>query len=236
MNLIDVILILCILLFGVIGLKRGVIKELTITIGTVIVVVLAFYFKNPLANLFCSIFPFFEFGGAFQGLTVLNLVFYQLIAFILITAVLMLILNVLITASSIFEKFLKMTIILGIPSKILGAIVGLVEGVVVAFVIVFFISQPAFHIDGVQDASVAQFVLNSTPVLSPMTKDLNQAFQDIYELSTIPDKKDNKNEFNKETVDILLKYKVIDADLVTKLIDNGKLKIVGIDSVLNKYR
>lgn len=236
LNLIDALIILCVLLFGVIGLKRGVIKELTITIGTIIVVVLAFHFKNPLANFLCNLLPFFEFGGAFQGLTVLNLVFYQLIAFLLIASLLMVVLNILITVSGIFEKLLKFTIVLGIPSKILGGIVGLIEGFVVAFLLVFFLHQPAFHIDAVQESKMASFLLNSTPILSGTVKDFNQAFEDIYHLSVITDTKEDKNEFNKETVDILLKYHVVDTDLVSNLIDKGKLKIVGIDSVLNQYR
>ena len=47
MNIIDVAFILIILMSGIIGLKRGVIKESVSFLGLFIVVVLAFILKNP---------------------------------------------------------------------------------------------------------------------------------------------------------------------------------------------
>ena len=44
------------------------------------------------------------------------------------------------------------------------------------------------------------------------------------------------NEFNKETLDLFLKYNVVSVDSVDKLIKDNKLKIDGIDEVLVKYR
>ena len=44
------------------------------------------------------------------------------------------------------------------------------------------------------------------------------------------------NEFNKETLDLFLKYNVVSIDSVDKLIKDNKLKIDGIDEVLVKYR
>ncbi len=43
-------------------------------------------------------------------------------------SILTIILKVLTLATNIFEKLLKMTIILGIPSKLLGMVAGFVEG------------------------------------------------------------------------------------------------------------
>lgn len=236
LNVVDIVIILLILMFGLIGFKRGVFKELVTTVGTILVIILAFYFKNPLANFLSLNLPFFEFGGPFLGLTSLNIVLYQLISFLIICALLSVILNLLISVSGILEKILKMTIILSIPSKILGAIVGFIEGFVLVFIILFFINQPSFNLQIVNESKLTPVILNSTPGLSNVIKDFNSSFEDIYELSNKYMNTSDKNDFNKETVDVLLKYKIVTVDHVSKLVEKDKLKIVGIDSTLNQYR
>lgn len=236
LNIIDVIIILLILMFGIIGFKRGVFKELVTTVGTILVIILAFYLKNPLANFLSLNLPFFEFGGIFLGLTSLNIVLYQLISFLIICSLLSIILNILVSISGILEKFLKLTIILSIPSKILGAIVGFVEGFVLIFIALFFINQPAFNIQIVNESKLTPVILNSTPGLSNVIQNFNSAFEDIYELSNKYMNTSDKNDFNKETIDVLLKYKIVTVDHVSKLVEKDKLKIVGIDSILNQYR
>ena len=64
--------------------------------------------------------PFFNFGGIFKGVTVLNILIYELIAFFVVLAVLFVLLRIFTFFSFMIEKILDLTIILGIPSKILG--------------------------------------------------------------------------------------------------------------------
>ena len=59
---------------------------------------------------------------------------------------------------------------------------------------------------------------------------------DIYELGKKFETNKDPNQFNLETVDTMLKHHIVKTDYIEKLIDKGKLKITGIDSVLNKYR
>ena len=134
----DAVIIGLMIFFGISGLKNGFFKQTVLTIGTILVFVLSYYFKDYLANFFSYNLPFFDFPGTFQGLEVVNIILYQMLAF--------LILVVLLKITGVFEKILKFTIILGIPSKILGFILGLVEGYVVIFVALFFLSQPAVNI------------------------------------------------------------------------------------------
>ena len=42
--------------------------------------------------------------------------------------------------------------------------------------------------------------------------------------------------YNREALDILLKYEVITVDSTEKLIENEKIKIPGVESILAKYR
>ena len=46
---------------------------------------------------------------------------------------------------------------------------------------------------------------------------------------------DDSNEFNLETLDLFLKYKVVTVDTVKKLDDSGKINIEGIETVIDKY-
>lgn len=225
MNVIDVAVVLLILCAGVVGLKRGVFKELVMTVGLLIVYVLAFKLKDPIADWLSMNLPFFNFGGVMEGATCLNILLYQAIAFIIVFAVLMLIFNVILSITGIFEKVLKFTIILGIPSKILGFIVGLIEGYIVMFMVLFVLNLPFLRVDVVEQSKLREPILNSSFVLSNVANSTNNAISDIYKLEK--NFIDNKNidYFNNETVRILLKYDVVDREYIDKLISSGKIDV-----------
>lgn len=235
-NIVDVVILLMFLLMGLVGFKKGVIKQGVTTIGTILIFVLAFYLKNPIAEFLSLHLPFLSFGGLFKGVTALNIIMYQLISFIIVMAVLQIALNVLIKVSGIIEKVLKFTIILGIPSKILGLILGLVEGYIIIFIVLFFLKQPAFNLTIFHDSELTPKILNSTPVLSNLAGGMVDTVNDLYSLGEkYKDAKDS-NQFNKEAIDTMLEHKIVSVDYIEKLIDKGKIDIIGIDSILNKYR
>lgn len=236
MNIIDILIILLIILGGVIGWEKGFFKQTVSTVGIIIVFILAFYLKNPLAEFISLLFPFFDFGGVFKGITAINIILYQLVSFIIILAVLSVVLNVIIKVTGIVEKILKFTIILGIPSKILGFIVGLIEAYVIIFVVLFFASQPAFNFEPLNESKITPKILESTPVLSNIAGEMVNTVNDLYSLGDKYVSESDSNNFNKEAIDIMLKHKIITVNYVEKLIDKNKINIVGIDSVLNKYR
>lgn len=236
-NIVDVIIILILGLWGVVGLKRGVIKQGVMTIGTILVFVLAFFLKNPLADFLSLNLPFINMGGVFKGVTALNILMYQLIAFIIVVSILKIALDVLIKVSSGIEKILKFTIILGIPSKILGFILGLVEGFVVIYIALVFLSQPMFNLGIFEGSVLTPKILNNIPGVSNIAKGVVNTFNDIYELKENYYNQDSSsNEFNLKAIDVMLKNKVISVNYVEKLEEKGKINIAGLDSVLNNYR
>ena len=79
-NVIDVIIILMILLAGVVGLKRGVFKELVMTVGYFILVLVSFWIKTPLGEFLAENLPFLTFGKKLIYMPVVNIIFYQMIA------------------------------------------------------------------------------------------------------------------------------------------------------------
>lgn len=237
MSIVDALIILLILAFGAKGFKNGVLKQLVTTVGFVIVVILGFYLKNPIAEFLSLHFPFFTFGGSVANVASINIILYQLISFILVIIILDTILNVLIKVTGIIEKILKFTIILGIPSKILGFIVGVVEGFVVTFLILFFLKQPGFNLKIFDDSKLTNPILNSTPVLSQVAGNFVDTFNDLYELGNdYYEQKMDENTLNLRSIDVMLEHKIINPGYVVKLVDADKIKVSGIDSVLNKYR
>jgi len=229
MNVIDIAVIFIVLAFGIIGAQRGVFKQVVTTVGFILVVVLAYYLKNPLADFLSLNLPFFGFKASS-----FNIMFYQAISFLIVVIVLLAILGVLIRVTGIIEKILKFTIILGLPSKILGFIAGIIEGFVLVFVALFFLQQPSLKIDVVNESKLSDKILSSTPILSNISSNMVKTINDIYEL-TQDSTNLATNELDLKSIDLMLEHKLITKDYLRKLIDAGKINIVGIDSVLNKY-
>ena len=136
-NIIDTVIVLIVMMGAIVGMKRGVIKQSVMTIGLILVLVLSFLLKNPVSALMYKYMPFISFHGLLENLAVLNILLYEIIAFGIVFSVLSAILIALIKISSILEKILRATVILAIPSKILGFILGAVEYYLVVFIILF---------------------------------------------------------------------------------------------------
>ena len=235
MNIADIAIILIVLAFGVLGAKRGVIKELVTTVGFVLVIVIAFFLKTPIAEWMSLNLPFIKFHGILNQAS-FNILFYQVIAFLLVVIFLEVILQACIRVSGFIEKVLDFTIVLGIPSKILGFIVGLIEGFVITFLVLFLLKQPIFDINIFDGSKLTMPILNSTPILSNVGNGLVSTIDDTYKLiEDYDDKKIDSNTLELESIDVLLKHKVVSKGYIKKLIDKGKIKLTGIDSVLNRY-
>lgn len=236
MNIVDIIILILIAFGALIGFKRGLTRELVSCIGLILVVILSFILKNPLSQFFYENLPFFKFGGVLKGVTVLNIVLYEIMAFFVVFTILMIVLKILTLATSMFEKILSFTIVLGIPSKIMGALVGIVEWFIVSFIVIYIISLPIFNIGVVNESKFKTEVMPKTPILAKFT---NNSLKVVDEFISLKDKyknTDNANEFNLETLDLFLKYKIIDVNSVNKLVSKDKININGIENVLQKYK
>jgi uncharacterized membrane protein required for colicin V production len=236
MNIVDVLILLGLGFGVVIGFKRGFVKQTTMFIGFIIVFVIAYFLKNPVAMFMYNHFPFFSFDGFFKGVTVLNILLYEVIAFLIVLSVLMILLRILSFITGLIEKILKATIILGIPSKILGAIVGLIQAYIIVFIVIFFLKQPIFDINAINNSKLSDTIINKTPILKGVFSDTISAFDEIYGLKDkFKDEKDT-DKINREALDVMLKYDIVKVGAIDKLIEKDKLNIDGIDTILNKYR
>lgn len=236
MNLVDLIIIVLLVMGAIVGFKRGLIRQLLSLCGTIIAAVLAFLFKTPLAQLLCEYLPFFSFKGVLAGLSVLNLFVYEVIAFLIILAIFVGLLQVLIFLSNILEKIVSMTIIFALPSKLAGAIFGVLENYIVVFIILYIVSLPFFNIDIIRGSELRDPIVTKTPVLNKLAEKSVEVGTEIANLVDKYKIEEDKNQYNLDTLDVLLKYNITKVETVDRLVEKNKIQLVNIDLVLSKYR
>lgn len=232
MNWLDIVVVIMILFFGVVGFKRGGFKEIILFIGIILVFVVSYKLKNYIGDFLVLNFPFVSFNNIFNGASALNIILYQSIAFVIVAIILYAIYEFIVSITGIFEKILRFTIILGIPSKILGFFIGLIKGIVTVYIFLFFITQPALNLKFAKDSKIAKTILNNTPILNNITKDTVKIFDEIYSITEI----DDVNETNLRIVDLILKNKITSVEIIEQLAEKNKLEINNIGSILNKYK
>ncbi len=236
LTIVDSILILFLLLGAVLGFKKGAIKSLVVLVGTLALVVISYYLKNPVAEILFKFCPFMNFAGKWEGLVTLNILLYESIAYILVFVVLSSVLTLLTKVSGIIEKILNATIILGIPSKIIGAVLGFIEALVFSFIVLFVLLQVNTTSAWVSDSSMARSIIDKTPLVGYMVKDTYKAIMDINKLQDKYKDDSNKDLYNGEILNIMLNYEVITPEATQYLIDEKKLDFAGAQNVLNSFK
>ena len=130
LNIVDVVIILFLLAGILLGFKKGAIQSIAALVGTILIFVLAYYLKKPLSILMYTYLPFFKLGGIFEGITVANILIYEAIAFLIVLGILSSILGIVLKITGVISKIVDYSIILTLPSKLIGATVGFIESYV----------------------------------------------------------------------------------------------------------
>ena len=232
MNYVDWLIIGALILMTYLGLRRGFLRTTVGLIGFVLVIVVSFYLKNPLATIMYEKLPFFNLGGLLKGVTVINILVYEAIAFIIVTIVLGILYRFIVSLTNILDKVFEFFIFVGIPSKILGGIVGFIEGIVLSFVVMFVSLQFNYCVNEINNSKYGSVILDKTPILSDVISDVYGVVKEIY---TLRDKYPNNDEFNRVAFDLLLKNKILSVDSAKVLIESDKLKIDGAKAIVRKY-
>lgn len=205
MNLVDIFFLLIILVCGLIGLKRGFFKELVLTVGYIILLIVSYKLITPTANLIISLVK--------VGNNPINLLIYQIIAFLVVFIILSIIFQLIVFLTNALEKLLNITIVLGIFSKILGFILGLVKGVIVAYLLSLLFTLPMFNnIPMFRNSTVKSELLTKMPNIK-----LNKIVNEISKLDI------NSNDFNKQVLQILIKYNILTKEKVIDMVKSGQL-------------
>ncbi len=223
MNILDIIIIIFILFGAVLGFKRGFTKEVVEALGFVVVVIIAYFLKNPLSVIMYEYLPFFKIG-LLKNVEILNILVYEGIAFIICVILLSIVLKVLLTITSVFEKIINATIILSLPSKIAGAIVGILYHYVFVFIALYVVSLTIYDVDFIDDSKYKDKILDKTPILSSFAdKSVNVINEFIVLKDNYSDKTISESEFNYQAIELFLKYEIITPESLKKLIDEGKI-------------
>lgn len=234
LNIVDIIIILIIGLGAIVGFKEGAIKRGTSIVGLVLVIILSFTLKNYLSVFFYENLPFFNLWGVFKGIQVLNIVFYEMLAFLIIASVLMIAYKIILGLTGLIEKILKATIILSIPSKIIGFFIGIFEYYIWVYLFLFVLTLPVFNIKEIYESKTAMFIITETPVLSKYTGKTLDIYNDLYDLIDNRENKTNE-QVNEEAMKLMLEYDIITTDSAEKLIAQNKV-LVDDDSFIDEYK
>ena len=199
MLLVDILILVFLVFFFLIGFRRGVLTELISLVGIIVIIILSFLFKNPI-----SVFLYkFLFKNIFTKILILF--------------------KLLLNVTKILDKILKMSIIFTLPSKILGGLVGLIKGYLILFIVLYILSLPILPFE-VSKTKIGSFMLDNTPGFNDLFGDKLNVFDEISNLVLKYKNEDDKQNFNQEALDLLIKYKGITKENAQDLIDSGKLK------------
>ncbi len=214
MSIFDIGIILILLMSFIVGFKKGAIKEAISLIGIIIVFIISFNLMKPVGNFLCLHLPFFKFTGKLAGNSAINIIIYQFISFIIIFSSLIGLYAFLVKISGIIEKLVDLTIVLLLPSKIIGGVISLVITYLIIFIVLLLPFEKNFN------SKLIPIILDKTPIVSKQTNKIKTCINEIYDL-------DNKKgeDANKYTVNLLLKYEIVEIDTINELINKNKLNI-----------
>lgn len=234
MNIVDYIIIGILVLSALKGFKQGLLPSIVNFVGVFLIFIIAFYIKQPISILLYENFPFLSFAGIFKGIIGINILFYEVIAYGITITILGIIFGIVKRISILMQKILNVTLFLNLPGKILGAIIGIFEGILYSIILIYIGSVINTTTSYVNNSKLSSIILEKTPIINSVTGNLNNSYSEIYDV--IINNENNTNKANLETIDILMKYDILSYNSATKLYNDNKLKINGIENIIEKYR
>lgn len=224
MSILDIIIIVFIGLGFFAGFQRGIIKQGVLTVGTALVVFFAFLFKNSLSMFMYQHFPFLT-SGILKNYSILNILVYELIAFFILVAIFGLILAIVVKISGVVERLVRATIVLALPSRILGGLLGAIEMYIYTFIILFIVTMPIFSVsksDFITKSKLKDGILKNTVLLSHYSNDVNNSVTEVNDLLKSKNKLGTE-EFNCKALNIFYKHKIINDESIDYLKENNKI-------------
>ena len=216
-NIIDVLIILFLGMGLFVGYKRGAIGMLVSLISTILIFYLAYYFRKPLATVLYTNMPAINLGSGFENVFSINILFYNVVAFVILFVILSAIFGIVIKVGNLFSKIVDHSIVLTLPSKLIGMLIGVLEAYIFCFIFILVFSSIGFSNSYINSSKLTNVILSKTPLTSDFTN-IHTAFKKINDM------KGNEN-LNNESLDILKKYNIIDSKMIDKLIKDGKIDI-----------
>lgn len=229
MNIVDIGILVVVLLSIILGVKRGTVKGIFKTIACFMIAILAYTFKNMLANWLMGFMPFFNFSGIYQGVYSVNIMFYRAVSFVVIYILLYCFLSVIIALGGLFDKVYEKEFLINKKiDKVLGAFVGFIEGAIIAFVGVWVLVQLPNTSNYVMQSRFGLNFLERTPMIRTVFAPSTLAAKEVYDLTEQYEGVEDKTDFIVSSLQIYIKYQTITSEKVKSLEDDNKLGIENI--------
>ena len=224
-NIVDVIILILFAVGFVSGFKRGVVKQGVLTFGTILVVVLSFMLKNPLSMMLYKKCPFFT-VGILENYSILNILLYELISFFILLSIFSLLLAVIIKISGIVERFLRSTVILALPSRIIGALLGILEFYIFCFVVLLIVTMPIFSfssVDVIKESTFKEKILSDNFIMSKISGGMVKS---VNEINDLLEEEENlgTEKFNCKALNVFVNNKIVSTNSVKYLKENNKIE------------
>ena len=220
LNVIDLLIIIILIFCFLIGFKKSMIPGLVALGGTILILVISYMFKNILGNVLCNYMPFFD----FDGVPALNILLYQGISFLLIFGILTSVLVIVLKVSGVLQKIVNSTLVLWLPSKIIGGIIGVLIGYICLFVVIVALFVPFNSFPIYKESVLIDVISNKTPILSKYGEGFIESFKETYKLSDELGKdKIDKKYANDKLLDKFIEYIIIDEEELKYLKDKKKI-------------
>ncbi len=219
--IVNIIIILFLILGTYDGYKKGIFESFFKTLAFILSAYLAFMFKDNLSVIFYKYLPFLTFGGVFKGITALNILLYELLAFIIIFIVLMIIINLILKMTQVIDRLVKHLPLVGFIDHLIGAVFGFIQSILILYLVVFVFKFGCNLFGFGVEPSLADDVMN-IPVLKEKFGNSLDAFNDIVQLKA-DNEELSKEEFNNRAIKVLLDKKVISRDNLDVLIEKKKI-------------
>lgn len=194
--------------------------------------IVAYAMKGVVGNFLCSILPFF-----IKDVVTINIIFYQLIGFLLTFGVLAFFFNLILDITGWFDKIVNKIPLINIVFKLIGALVSMVKMYLTVFLILIILLIPFRTNSFFKNSKFAEPIIYKTPVLSEASEKIIVILEEIIDLDKeMYNDKIDENEANLKILDLLLKYNMIDKETILKLYNSGKIReIKDIETVVLNY-
>ena len=230
MNILDLAIMAILILFVIAGFKSGVIRECVSLVGIIIVFFLSWQLRGILGNILTLHMPYYT----YKGYVFINVLLYQALGFFITFLILLSLYSMLMGFSTFIQKIVNATIILWIPSKILGGVVSFLKGYIIVFIILLVALIPFGNSRIMKESAFVDKIVYNSPVLSKYTNSITKPLKEINDLIDSASKeKITKDEVNIEALKIMMRYDVVSQKVIAQLKGMHRFdSIVGINSVV----
>ncbi len=241
MNYFDIIFGIILIVFGIEGYKRGFFRETLNLVGLIVILYISFLLMAPIGNILLKTLPFLSLSIIGVEMEALNIFFYQILSFILLSIILYIIWNFVLTITGLLSKIIGLNKLLRFPFRVLGALAGVISGYIILFLILLVIAIPLnSRFTSYKDSKLKDHIINNKLLFTKEVVKLNDSINEIYDLTYVIDKDEKRlkhsNTYNAKVMDIMLKNRMVEKETIVELINRNKLHTYSeLDKVLEKY-